>query len=137
MRGCSTGRLSASLKAAMTIVRRSAFMAGWYWVIGSPSSFEALQVSGAAHVAHLALDRLSTPLHIWTGLGDAVATRARQHGGHAGSLCCGEACGVLPEVRARGSLRAVHPVTELGDIDVHLHDAVLGPHRLDEHGVPG
>src|SRR5690606_11534758 len=45
--------------------------------------------------------------------------------------------GVPAPVAARGGLRAVDAVAELGDVGVDLQDPRLRPQRLDQHRVPG
>jgi hypothetical protein len=43
----------------------------------------------------------------------------------------------LAEVHIGGSADTEHAASELGDVQVHLEDALLRPQRLDEHGEVG
>ena len=64
-----------------------------------------------------------------TGLGSTAASRA------ASSRV--QARGRFVEEGLRGGFGAIHAAPELGDVQIDLEDAPLGPQRFDQHRVPG
>src|SRR5690606_5810269 len=151
-RGCSTGRLSASLKAATTTVRRSSvawasaligrMLARDPCVVGHRRALQVpllqpVEITRAADLAHLALDRPRAALHVRAGARRAVAFRTGQHRRQPGRLGRPKLGRILPEVGAGGGLGPVDAIAELGDVDVHLEDPRLRPKGFNQHRVPG
>jgi hypothetical protein len=60
--------------------------------------------------------------------------RIRQYGREQGSIGDVELRGARAEVLARRRLDAEYAGPELGDIEVHLENALLRPAHLDQHG---
>src|SRR3546814_6496835 len=90
-----------------------------------------VQVTRAAELAHLPLDRTGPALHVGTRIAGVVAPRAGQHRGQARALRRRQCVGIAPEESPRGGLDAIHTVAELGDVGVDLEDPLLGPEDLD------
>src|SRR5690606_309557 len=135
-RGCSRGRLSASLKAATTRVRWLSAVAGtvigaWYPAAGAePGLPGPVKVGLPADLPHLPLDLPGPTLDIGPRPLGAVTLGVGQYRGQSGGLGGRQLTGILAEIGSRGRLGAIDPITELGDVDVHLDDPRLGPHQL-------
>src|ERR1700683_1283063 len=97
-------------------------------------ALEGAQIGGTAQRAHLRQDLLVPLEQVMRGQIRVKQVRVRQHGREQRRLRGAQVQrrGV-PEALCR-RLHPVDAVAELGDVQVDLQDALLGPQGLDEYG---
>src|ERR1700679_2956603 len=91
----------------------------------------------AAQCLHLIQDPVAALEDISRGGGSGPVLGVRQDGGEDGGIAARQARGGLMEKALGGPLATVSAVPELGDVEIDLEDAALGPKTFDEHGEVG